>query len=245
VAAGAALAGRVRSPRFGFAAVVVLALLLISTVGGFNVLFALLVSPLIRGWDRIAIFIDFGTLFAFALLVDGLKRLNANAWRTGITAACIGIVGLLDQTPTSYRPVVDVAFQNAAIDSDFIRKIEALMPPGSAIYDLPYVEFPESGPTAQLSVYQLGTGFIESKSLRWSFGGMQARKGDLFYRALSKKSIHEQIAVVRKLGFSGIYIDRRGFDDRGAAIVAQVTEALGTGPTLERSDGLVVFFKIP
>jgi phosphoglycerol transferase len=245
LAAGAALSGKVVQSRFAFASIVVLSLLLISTVGGFNVLFALFVSPLIRAWDRISIFIDFGALLAFALLIDGMRRLNASVWRRGVAAACIGAVGLLDQTPTSYRPLVEAAYRNSTVDIEFIRQIEALMPPGSAIYDLPYVAFPESAPTVQLGVYQLGTGFINSRTLKWSFGGMQGRKGDLFYRALSKQSAEQQLAAIRKLGFSGIYIDLNGFVDHGAAIVADFTKALNVGPALIRSDRNVVFFRIP
>jgi phosphoglycerol transferase len=245
LAAGAALSGRPSKPLFSLTSIVVLSLLLISTVGGFNVLFALLVSPLIRGWDRISIFIDFGAVLAFALLIDGAKWVNATLWRPAIAAACIATVGLLDQTPTSYRPAVEAGMRTASVDRDFIQKIEAAMPPGSAIYDLPYIAFPESAPVQQLSVYDLGTGFINSKTLKWSFGGMAGRPGDLFYRGLSKKSIPEQIAAIKKLGFSGVYVDRRGFADHGAAIVTDLTAALGAGPTLQRPDGQVVFFKMP
>jgi phosphoglycerol transferase len=131
------------------------------------------------------------------------------------------------------------------MDEDFIHKIEASLPENSAIYQLPYVPFPESGPVNDLSVYQLGTGFISSKTLRWSFGGMKGREGDLFYRALSKETVAKQLDVIKRLGFAGIYIDRRGFADRGESVVMELTSLLGTGPALERADGNVVFFKVP
>ena len=246
--AGAALSGRSVNPKLGLTSVVVLSLLLISTVGGFNVLFAIFVTPLIRGWDRISIFIEFGAVLAFALLINGSTRVNGKSGkstlRPAIVAGCITIIGLWDQTPATYRPMVDAAFQAALIDKTFVEQIEATMPPGSAIYQLPYIAFPESAPVVQLGVYQPGTAFFNSEKLRWSFGGMAGREGDLFYRALSKESPEKQLEVIEKLGFSGIYIDRRGYSDRGESIIARFTSLLGSGPALVRSDGVVVFFKL-
>jgi phosphoglycerol transferase len=245
LSAGAGLVGRPVQPKLGLVAIVVLSLLLISTVGGFNVLFVTLVTPLIRGWDRISVFIEFGSILAFALLIDGCKRLNASGPAASLVAALVAVVGFLDQTPTSYSATVEPAFAFASTDEAFIRQIESSMPPKSAIYQLPYVAFPESGPTQQLSVYQLGTGFFNSRTLRWSFGGMKGREGDLFYRALSKEPSAKQLDVIEKLGFSGIYIDRRGYADRGASVIADFSQLLGAAPALERPDGDVVFFKVP
>ena len=118
------------------------------------------------------------------------------------------------------------------------------MPPGSAIYQLPYMEFPDFGPVEKLEGYAMATGFTNSKTLRWSFGGMQGREGDLFYRALAKKTVAEQVSAIEQLGFSGVYIDRRGFADRGVSIINDFTQVLGFDPVLERSDGNVVFFKL-
>lgn len=244
LSAGAGLIGRPVPPKLGLVAIVVLSLLLISTVGGFNVLFATLVTPLIRGWDRISIFIEFGSILAFALLINSSKRLNANGRAASVVAALVALVGFLDQTPTSYSATVKTTFAWASTDETFIRQIEASMPPKSAIYQLPYVAFPESGKTEQLHVYQLGTGFFNSRTLRWSFGGMQGREGDLFYKALSKESSAKQLDVIKKLGFSGIYIDRRGYADRGESVIADFSQLLGAAPALVRPDGDVVFFKV-
>ena len=74
---------------------------------------------------------------------------------------------------------------------------------------------------------------------------MRAREGDLFYRALSKETAAKQLDVIEKLGFSGIYIDRRGYADRGAAVIADFSRLLGAAPILERADGEVAFFQIP
>ena len=72
---------------------------------------------------------------------------------------------------------------------------------------------------------------------------MKGRSGDLFYRSLSKEPLAKQLEVIKRLGMAGIYIDKRGFDDGGIALIKQLTKLLGTPPTFTRSDGEVVFFR--
>jgi phosphoglycerol transferase len=245
LAAGAAMIGKPVRPKLGFTALVVISLLLVSTVGGFNVLFATLVTPLIRGWDRIAIFISFGSMLAFTLLVDGLKSINMSRWASCFAATLVAVVGFLDQTPASYSAITAAAAGKASIDRSFVQQIEASLPAGAAVYQLPYFAFPESGPVEQLGPYELASGFLNSTALHWSYGGMQGRDGDLFYRALAREPAEKQLEVIERLGFAGVYIDRRGFADHGATIIADFTRLLGVGPMLERSDGSVAFFRIP
>jgi phosphoglycerol transferase len=248
LAAGAALTGRRVDPRLGLTATVVIALLLISTVGGFNVVFATLVTPLIRGWDRINIFLNFGSFLAFTLIVDSAFRSkNRDKTQFGVVAvaSAITIVGLWDQMPASYLDRNQKNFDLANTEEGFIHQIEAVVPPHSAIYELPYERFPEAGPIAHMSDYQLASGFLYSKTLRWSYGGMRGCAGDLFYRGLTQESAAVQISAIEKLGFSGVYINRLGYDDHGADVITEFTKALGTGPLLYRSDTDAVFFKLP
>jgi phosphoglycerol transferase len=238
------LAGKRPSPYMGFATAVTICLLLVSTVGGLDDLFALLVTPIIRGWDRISIFVDFAVLLAFAMWIDGLETINRRPVWTALTAVIVTTLGLLDQTPTSYKSVTQIAARRAAMDADFVHRIETLLPDGAAIYQLPYIPFPESAQIFRLYGYEPAIGFINSKVLKWSFGGMAGRPGDLFYRDLAKQPVTQQIVTIRKMGFSGVYIDRRGYADNGSEIVNEFTKALGHGPALTRADGEIVCFKI-
>lgn len=240
----AALAGKNIDRRISLAAIVVLAVMLTATTGGFSVVFAMLITPVIRGWDRIAIFINFGCLLALAITLNGarLNRLYERVRYAPLAiATAITTIGLIDQTTNSYRAVIDGAAAIYDIDSNFIKKIEETLPPQSAVYQLPYFAFPESAPKNNLSVYTLGSAFFNSQTLRWSFGGIRGREGDLFYRALEQKSAEEQIEAVKKLGFSAIYIDRRGYADRADTLIADFTKLLGP-PALTRADGEVVLF---
>jgi phosphoglycerol transferase len=128
-------------------------------------------------------------------------------------------------------------------DRDFVRRIEARLPPNSAIYQLPYMPFPGAGPLHGLGSYDHLTGFLNSRRLRWSFGAMKGREVDRFYRELSSKPMADQISAIKKLGFAGIYVDRRGYADNGAAVVAELTALIGT-PTVIQAVGPKAFFEL-
>jgi phosphoglycerol transferase len=242
------LAGREVEVRISLLALIVLVLFMFGSIGGLGTLFSLFVSPAIRGWNRISVFIGFGAITGLLMFIQmGIKRYTspANAALTELAvAAALVVLAFFDQmTPPdpTFSTSVKTVFNR---DHAFVENIEAQLPPGAAIYQLPYVGFPETVPPYQLGHYDLLTGFIQSKTLRWSHGGMKGRPGDLFFRSLSQEPIARQLEVVRRLGFSGIYIDRRGYEDQGLQIVTQLTAELGYGPSLGREDGQVAFFRL-
>ncbi|MBA3536877.1 MAG: sugar translocase [Tatlockia sp.] len=233
--------------RLGLLSILVLSFILISTVGGLNVFFALYISPLIRGWNRISIFISFASFTALFLVLQESKQMKALYEKNKLIFYSIPLIilgiGLLDQTPTTLTPETTLSQNFFNEDREFISKIESLLPTGSAIYQLPYMGFPEYGPYEQLPDYELTRGFINSKNLRWSHAGIKGREGDFFYRYLSKEPLAKQLDVIKRLGFSGIYIDRRGFSDNAGNLINQLSN-LGYHPTLVRKDKQIVFYRI-
>lgn len=232
----------------GWLSTLVLSFFLIATVGGLNVFFALYVSPLIRGWNRISIFISFAALTAVFLVLQQNKKLESLYKRNKLTiyalSLCILGLGLFDQTPYSLTAQTTAAKINFIEDRKFIKQIESLLPKGSAIYQLPYISFPEHGPSEKLADYALAGGFINSKALRWSYAGIKGRDGDYFFRYLSKEPLAKQLDVIKRLGFSGIYIDRRGFSDNADKLINELTQLIKAEPTLMKEDKQVLFYRI-
>ncbi len=235
--------------RLVFFSVVNIFLFFFATVGGFSALFALLVTPLLRGWNRISVFIGFGAIAGiFLALQISLEKFFLEAQvKKLIWPIAVGILiaGFLDQTVPA--PLSDNNAIRAEFESDhlFIRKIETLVPPKSAIYQLPYMPFPEVPPIHQLMDYGLSRGFIQSHSLRWNYGGMKGRDGDMFFRLLSQQPLVKQLKVVKRLGFRGVYIDRRGYEDHGKEIETNLANLLGISPSVVSKDNQLSFFLIP
>ncbi|RZI54982.1 MAG: sugar translocase, partial [Pseudomonas sp.] len=173
--------------RLRLLASVTLVLFLFATIGGLGSLFAMLVSPSIRGWNRISIFIACGALLFFFISLQLIlqKKTPQFAKYSMALSAVLLFVGLYDQTVPvckHCRAAVEESFDS---DKRFVAAIENTLPAGSAVYQLPYIGFPEEPIMNRLSNYQLLAGVLQSKALHWSFGGMKGRPGDQFYRGLA------------------------------------------------------------
>ncbi len=129
-------------------------------------------------------------------------------------------------------------------DRDFVQKLEAELPKGAMIYQFPYHPFPESGPVEHMLDYQLFTGFLHSEHLRWSYGGMKGRPGDLWQRTLAEKPIAEQITELREKGFAGIYVDCRAYKPEDLEkLEKELTECLGVQAE-KSSNGNLAFWRM-
>ncbi len=234
--------------RFRFLSITVFILFLFGTIGGFGTLFALFISPSIRAWNRVSIFISYGTILAFFVAfqktIKSFIKINQGFKSILLTCLVLGIC-LYDQTSSPDINSNNLTKINFQADKKFINAIEKILPYDASVYQLPYMAFPEVPPLNNLPDYAHGVGFIHSKNLNWSYGGMKGREGDLFYRTLSREPMVKQIKVIKKLGFAGIYIDRRGYDDNGSYVINEISNILKVSPTLTRKDGQSVFFKIP
>ena len=207
--------------RFQVLAALSLGLVLMGTLGGFSSLFAMLISSSIRSWNRVSIFIAFisvlSCLMAIELLVQKYTKPTYLKFVVISVAFVILVLGVLDQTS---KPCHSCTSANSALaknDQIFIETIEKSLPKGSAIYQLPYVPYSDSGTVNNLGAYDQARGHVHSKHLKWCFGGVRGREGDWFYRKLALLPVNEQVTVVSAMGFAGFYIDRRGFIDASVA----------------------------
>lgn len=242
------LAGRESDERLAFLALVILCLCAISTIGGVSAIFSMLATPIIRGWNRISVFVAFGAIATAMIALEWLlTRYTSARWLTpmlAVVAFLVATLGALDQTAPACR-VCNRAVRDAfERDRSFVTAIEQRLPTGAGMYQMPYMAFPEAPPLNRLHAYDPAAGAIYSNRLRWSYGAIKGREGDLYLRALGMQPIAAQLDVLRRLRFSGIYLDRRGYQDGGRAVEEALRQSLGTGPALVRSDGQVAFYTV-
>lgn len=221
-----------------------LAAILLATVGGFSSLFALLISPQIRAYNRISVYVAFFALFGVAVCLDYLIKRPAS-WvgqlvRYGVVGALLPI-GLLDQTTFAFIPPYAALKTEYASDAAFVKRIESLVPAQTMIFQLPYMPFPESPPVGALLDYGLFRGYLHSTQLRWSYGAMKGREGDLWQRWSAAKPLDQLVETLSLAGFGGIYLDRYGYGDRGAALEAALSKLLGDEPIISDNRRLVFF----
>lgn len=230
-----------RGETFPVLAILTLTFVLFCSIGGLSSLFSILVSPKIRAWNRASVFVAFFSIAAAMLLLQQLLRRSKPviAGAVGI-ALCVFVIW--DQTPSAPMVPVDPWHQLYESDKTFTAGVERLLCPNCAVYQIPYVAYPEVPPVNELGAYDQLVGYLNSKTLRWSFGGIKGREGDLFFRQLATEPLAKQIQAAREKGFSGIWVARRGYDDHGAKVEAELARILGKPPALVSPNGDLSFF---
>lgn len=224
------------------------AAVLVATIGGLGSLFNFLIFEKIRCYNRISIFIAMFSLFAAALIVDrfiswwtasGRRRWQLATLLTALAALSFADVAGLGPMPN--HAAAKAEFEN---DAEFVRRMEAAVPAGSMVFQLPYYAFPESARLVELYDYQLFRPYFHTNSLRFSYGAMKGREEDKWQRETAALILPEMVAAVGRRGFAGIYIDRFGYEDRAAALEAELTEMLGQTPIVS-DDERLSFFALP
>ncbi len=197
-------------------AVLLVGLVLMGTVGGGSSIFAMTISSSFRGWNRVSIFIAFLALLALVIAFQSLYSLWLKEGKyskiTGIfIALIITWLGLYDQTVRPCHKCLEANTAAIENDSAFFQKLESSLPKQAAAYQLPYMTYSDNGLVNYMGSYDQARGHLHTIDMRWSFGGVRGRTGDWFYRKLATLPIEQQLLVAQSMGFSGLYIDKRGF----------------------------------
>jgi phosphoglycerol transferase len=217
----------------------------LGTIGGLGALFAMTISSMIRAYNRVSIFIGLLAIAALMLALGHAVRQLQKRQRLSTPVLGLGIAGLLifglwDQSARFKQTQIAATFLS---DRQFFRGVEAVLPPHSSVYQLPYHPYPEVGPMHLMKDYEHFRGYLHASSLRWSYGGMKGREGDLWLRALNNRPLAEQISLAAQSGFGAIYLDRHAYQDGGAAVEKILRERLGQ-PIATSADGTIVVFRM-
>lgn len=249
------LPSRRRWPEGGVAALAVY-LVLLGTIGAFGSLFNLLVTPQIRAYNRVCVFIAFLCLFIvfwwldrFLLTRTGRRMRRA---RYPIFAAVL-LVGYFDQTPWGWNPFnpngmekIDLFAERFRADKRFFKEVERAMPPGTWVFCLPHAPFPESPPINRMAVYEHARGYLMTDALYWSYGAIKGREADAWQKDVTYAKPDELLRRVVARGFDGLLIDGRGFGaakdaDRAAMFINRLNELFrgAAGPRAGRLPEIV------
>ena len=221
-----------------------LAAVLLATIGGFGSLVALLITSKIRAYNRISVFIAFFSLFAVVVALDTVYRKYRRTWRgRAVLVVCLTTLlglGVLDQTSPRVADYAKIAAEYGS-DATFVHEIQGLMPPGAMVFQLPMVPYPEHPPVHRMYDYDHGRGYLHSKHLRWSYGAVKGREGEAWQRWVAAKPTPEMIDTLAAAGFSGLYLNRAGYADRGMRLSGEISTVLNQPPLRTHDDRLLFF----
>jgi len=223
------------------------AALLLGTIGGFGSLVAFFGLPQIRAYNRISIFIAFFALLAAALWLDEFSRQRLTSQRRRmIFHAALGLIlilAMLDQISPRFRPDHRRLTDEYMSDEVFVKKVESAMAPGTMVFQLPVMSFPENPKIHRMSDYDLARAYLHSRRLRWSYGAIKGRESYVWSRDVAARPGQEMAEALAWAGFGGVYIDRFGYTDNGAKIENELSSALSMTPIIS-PNGRQAFFDL-
>lgn len=214
------------------------AAVLYATISGFGAIVALLALPEIRGLNRISVFIAFLSLFVVLDCMGPWMRQAVRArW---IVAAAIIAIAYVDQVPIRMlnRQDPQAYFRQRAFDDH----MQAALPIGTSVFELPYTFFPESPQRG--GSYLLIEPYLRTHGFRWSFGTMRGRPSDIWYERASRLTGQEFTDALATAGFAAVYVDGRAYEDNGAAIEASLRTLFGA-PIVEDAATRRALFRVP
>ena len=228
-------------------ALLTVAAVLLASVGGLGAVLSYLASPWLRGYNRISVYIGFFALTTVALLLEKARRrwaqTPARRLAFGGALALLLLGGLFDQTTSEMVPAYAESRRVYAEDRGFGRDIETLVPSDSFVFQLPYGEFPEGLWTPAFAAIDLLRPYLHTQRVGWSYGSLRGHTGARWAKETATLPPKRMVAALVEAGAGGIYIDRRAYKDRAAALEKDLTGQLGP-PALVHPSGDQVFFSL-
>jgi phosphoglycerol transferase len=227
-------------------AVPVIPALLFGVTGGLSWVLGLAGLTQFRSWNRISVFIAFFSLAAVAwagdVVIARTNRRRRRSWLAPAAALTLIAVGVLDQTTSHIVP--DTRRYRAEFENDqrFVHRVERALGPGDAVFQLPYLSYPESDKSYDMFDYDPLRGYLYSDKLRWSYGGMWNREGD-WQVSVVRKPLADLVESIVAVGFRGLWIDRFGYADRAQALEKQLAGVVPQA-ALTSDNGRFSFFSL-
>jgi hypothetical protein len=171
---------------------------------GLGAVFAFLVTPEIRGWDRFSVFVAlFGTAAIGVIMQRALDRVSLPRRRAvSVMAACaLGLVVVVDQT----RPLTplsdDAMAASLTASKNAIAQVSVTVPRGCMVMQYPVFPFPGEPPRGSVSDYDQLIPYVATGAFRWSYGGVRGSLAGDWSGALDERSGSHLIAQVAASGF--------------------------------------------
>lgn len=217
---------------------------LFGAVSGFSLLVSGLGLHEIRSWNRVSIFIGFLALVAVAFGLDWvigrLPRWRGHAALAGVVCVAVLVVGVLDQTSPADVPHYRAVERSWRSDDVFMHRIARGLGDGAAVFQLPYVIFPEAGFIEGTGPYDQARGWLHADSLRWSWGSVHGREGD-WQAGVASLEPPDTLDALAAVGFDGIMIDRAGYADGAQLLELAYTNELHQRPMVSPDERLLFY----
>ena len=213
-----------------------------SVVGGVNGLVGLTGFVWLRAAQR-----NSAWILALVLLwaMVAVSRRIAGRRALSVTAAAIALgLTLVDQLPprTSLAAIRETGWRLAS-DAAFAQSLEARLPAGSMLFQLPVVDFPEGRPVLGASDYEHLRPYLHATRLRFSYGSDKGRPRDAWQRRVEALEPAAMAAALERIGFAGMVVNAKAYADRGEELRTALADS-GRAEAWESPDRDFLFVRL-
>ncbi len=220
--------------------------ILLATMGGFGSIIFMMGIEIIRGYNRISVFIGFFAITAVCLLLNEWEgKIAKTVWKCVYMGgvALVMLFAIWEQNPS-----VSFNFESNKeewiSDADFFARVDAVMDEDDSIFQLPYAEYPEGDIQNDMGHLSHYIGYLHSDKLKWSFGTTDGSDTDIWYEQTASLPVDKMIQEILSKGFDGLYINRDAYEEpEWTALEKSVQEYTGVTPVVSNDERLV-FYKL-
>ena len=224
---------------------------LLATIGGFSSI-VVFFFRMIRSYNRLSVFIMFISITFLCIVLQSafesetlfktakIKKISVIS-SIAVMVLCVAELVPMYGSRDGFFETYSASYQS---DKAFIQGIEDTLGENAMVFQLPYHATPEAGPVNGMADYQHYAGYINSDTLRWSYGATKGRKADIWNRYASSLPVNEMLEVICKAGFTGIYIDARAYTEEDLSeLCDKLTSNIGSDRTVSEN-GCLMFYDL-
>ncbi len=235
----------VRRPR-GFPPAAFLAVVWVlaySVVGGLNGLVGALGFAWFRATSRYSIWIMALVLLWAVVRISRWPTLR----RRGVSllaATLAASLAMTDQLRGLVAPG-EVQRLRRIVDSDrhFVRSLEAALPAGAMLFQVPVMEFPEGPRIRGATDYEHLRPYLFSSNLRFSYGSDKGHRREAWQERVYDLEAEPLADTLERLGFAGLLVNRKAYTDGGRDLRERLA-ARGRPEAWESPDGTFLFIRL-
>lgn len=221
-----------------------LAFVLVATVGGGSSAIGMVFS-LLRCYNRMVVYIAMFCIIVFGVLAGKLEDF-LRARKVPMAIQCVllllpAVFAVWDQTSSENVYAYAETREEYLMDEKFVRDIEAEMPEGACIFQLPLLP---TGTTSvrELKDNELSKPYLHAESTRWLHMYSVGSLTDQWVNLLHGMPLRTVIDILACCNFQGVYMDSRGFSPEQWEAALTVMNSVGDDRVVRSEDGLKVFY---
>lgn len=197
-----------------------------------NYLFAALLSPQIRAWNRfLPIILLIVLLLAATILANWSqqKKHKIASWVIATAIICITTVTQIMPFTSIYREATHAAAQTTQDASEYGGLINNVIEQNCGVLQLPAIKYPENGTILQMNDYEHFWAALNNPTKSWTYGAVKNTAAAAWYNSLPEIPDSATTELLARSGFCGIHVDLRAFvRPAQVRVLTELTERFGS-----------------